>query len=111
MSTPASPRLASKRQFCSRATVKTERPATLSEVWRNEIRWRRAHLASLFRHSNFFFSSPFTVVYNLYIYVLSWFVAVFTVLIGVIVLAGGGDSSITALGLWTIFVVWVLLRR
>ena len=45
-------------ELCSRAAMKTERPATLSEVWRNEVRWRRAHWAKQFRHSSYFLSSP-----------------------------------------------------
>ncbi|HET8669240.1 MAG TPA: hypothetical protein VFM05_01060, partial [Candidatus Saccharimonadales bacterium] len=41
-------------QFAEEAVVWTHRPATLSEFWNNEVRWRRAHLQSLvsgFRHN------------------------------------------------------------
>jgi cellulose synthase/poly-beta-1,6-N-acetylglucosamine synthase-like glycosyltransferase len=100
-----------KREFCPQAAVKTERPATLGEYWRNEVRWRRAHWASLFRHPSYFLSTPFTMVSNLYIYLLSWFAAVFTVSAGVIALTGRGDSRLVALGLWAVFAAWVLLRR
>jgi cellulose synthase/poly-beta-1,6-N-acetylglucosamine synthase-like glycosyltransferase len=100
-----------KREFCSQAAVKTERPATLGEYWRNEVRWRRAHLASLFRHSSYFLSSPFAVVSSLYIYLLSWFAVMFTVLVTVFALTGRSDSRKFVLGLWAVFAAWVLLRR
>ena len=34
------------RAYARDAVVHTERPATLREFWQNELRWRRAHLAS-----------------------------------------------------------------
>lgn len=100
-----------QRTFCSGAIVKTERPATLPEYWRNEIRWRRAHIASLFRLSNYFLSSPVTAISNLYIYILSWFTAIFTILVGVIALTQSSEIRIVSFDLWLLFMMWILFRR
>jgi len=100
-----------ERVFCPEATVKTERPSTLQEFWENEIRWRRAHLASLFRHSNYYLKVPISVISNLYIYVLAWFTALFTVSVGVISLTQSGEIRTIVLTLWSLFMLWILLRR
>ena len=89
----------------------TERPATLPEYWRNEVRWRRAHLASLFRLSGLFLFNPMAAGVNLYIYALAWFSALCTLLVGVVAVIGTGDIRIAALELWIVFIAWLLLRR
>jgi cellulose synthase/poly-beta-1,6-N-acetylglucosamine synthase-like glycosyltransferase len=99
------------RAFCPQAHLYTERPATLPEYWRNEVRWRRAHLASLFRHAGFFLGSPAATAVSLYIYALSWFTALFTLLISVVALTGADHIKTIVIGLWVVFIGWVLLRR
>lgn len=101
------------RAFCSRAIVHTERPATLQEYWSNEVRWRRAHLNSLFRLPGYFLSSPASVCLNLYIYALSWMSILTTCAISIIVVTGTGSDEMrkVCLTLWIIFVLWILLRR
>ncbi len=100
-----------KRTHCPAAIVKTERPATLHEYWRNEIRWRRAHIASLFRLPDYFLSTPVTAISNLYIYILSWFIALFTMLVGGISLTQISEIRVVAFDLWFVFMMWILLRR
>jgi cellulose synthase/poly-beta-1,6-N-acetylglucosamine synthase-like glycosyltransferase len=39
-----------RKAFVESSHVLSERPATLAEVWRNEVRWRRAHLRLLLAH-------------------------------------------------------------
>ena len=65
-------------------------PATLREYWKNEVRWRRAHLASLYRHKATYLGSPRAVVTNIYLYVLAWAVASGTVAALVLVFSGDG---------------------
>jgi cellulose synthase/poly-beta-1,6-N-acetylglucosamine synthase-like glycosyltransferase len=100
-----------RRAICQQAIVYTERPATLPEYWRNELRWRRAHLASLFRLPGFFLANPVAAAASMYIYALAWFGALFTLLVCAIGLAGAGALRMPALALWAIFVAWLLLRR
>jgi cellulose synthase/poly-beta-1,6-N-acetylglucosamine synthase-like glycosyltransferase len=99
------------RAVCPQAEVYTERPATLPEYWRNEVRWRRAHLASVFRLSGFFLANLVAAGLNLYIYALAWFSALFTLVVCALALTGTGDTRIAALGLWVVFSAWVFLRR
>jgi cellulose synthase/poly-beta-1,6-N-acetylglucosamine synthase-like glycosyltransferase len=100
-----------ERAYCPQACLNTERPATLAEFWRNEIRWRRAHMASLFRHAAHFFNTPFAVLRNLYIYALAWFTALFTVLVCIIALTQNDDLRNLAISVWMVFITWLLLRR
>jgi len=93
--------------YCPNAVVYSERPATVTEYWRNEIRWRRAHLQSLFRIPDYFLRTPVSTATNLYIYALAWFTLIFTVVAGIALLAG--NIQITAL--WLTFLFWVLARR
>jgi cellulose synthase/poly-beta-1,6-N-acetylglucosamine synthase-like glycosyltransferase len=100
-----------RRAICQQAIVYTERPATLPEYWRNELRWRRAHLASLFRLPGFFLANPFAAAASMYIYALAWFGTLFTLLACALWLAGAGALRTPALALWALFVAWLLLRR
>jgi len=40
------------KSFAPDALLSTQRPATLAQFWKNEIRWRRAHLKLLLHHHN-----------------------------------------------------------
>ncbi|WP_129672185.1 glycosyltransferase family 2 protein [Candidatus Chloroploca sp. Khr17] len=99
------------RAVCPEAIVYTERPATLAEYWRNEVRWRRAHLASLFRLRSVFLGTPLRAVTNLYIYVLGWFSLGLTLLACGAALWGPPAARKTLPRLWALFVAWLLLRR
>lgn len=100
-----------RRAVSQKASVLTSRPATLGEYWRNEVRWRRAHLASLFRLHQFFLSQPLTIIQNLYIYILAWVVLVLTICLGIMAIVGTYELRMMSIAMWLIFALWVLLRR
>jgi cellulose synthase/poly-beta-1,6-N-acetylglucosamine synthase-like glycosyltransferase len=93
------------------ALVYTERPSTLAEYWYNEVRWRRAHLSSLFRVSSYFLRDPLTAFVSLYIYMLAWFSALLSLLALVIGVLGRGSLRWVVPTLWGLFATWVLGRR
>jgi len=99
------------RAYCRDAVVLTERPSTLREYWRNEIRWRRAHLASLIRFRDYFFGDALTGLKSLYPYVLAWGGAAISAVAVVIVSIGSPDERAGAIGFWAIAIAWLLLRR
>jgi cellulose synthase/poly-beta-1,6-N-acetylglucosamine synthase-like glycosyltransferase len=97
--------------FCPRALVYTERPATLAQYWHNELRWRRAHLASLFRLHEHFLDGWLSALRSLYFYGLAWFCVVFTCSVFALLLVGSAQLRITGLLLWALFLGWLCLRR
>jgi cellulose synthase/poly-beta-1,6-N-acetylglucosamine synthase-like glycosyltransferase len=98
------------RASCPDAIVWTERPSTVSEYWKNEVRWRRAHLKSLLRLRQQFMGNPIAALGSLYIYGLSWFV-------GLLGLASVGgllmhvEGARLIIGAWLIVTGWAMLRR
>jgi GT2 family glycosyltransferase len=54
------------------ALLLTDRPATFGEWWRNELRWRRIHLVSLFRSADSELSTPYGAARALYPYLSAW---------------------------------------
>ena len=100
-----------RRVFCAEAVVFTERPTTLAEYWQNEMRWRRAHFASLFRHRDYFLADPRSLLTRLHIYALAWFSAGWTLLAGVLAAAGDQEVRSFVLAVWAVFAGWLLLRR
>lgn len=98
------------RAFCRDAVLRTERPSTFAEFWHNEIRWRRAHLASLIHLRDYFFGDMVTGLRSVYPYVLAWAAAAIT-LVALIVSIGRPEDRATASGFWAIAVAWLLLRR
>jgi cellulose synthase/poly-beta-1,6-N-acetylglucosamine synthase-like glycosyltransferase len=99
------------RTFCRRAVVYTERPATLREYWRNELRWRRAHLTSIIRLREHFLRDVFSAFKSLYLYTLAWFSVLLTCAAVAAILLGSPQVRSSALILWALFVAWVALRR
>lgn len=97
--------------YCRYAVVHTGLPSTLNEYWRNELRWRRAHLSSLFRLPDLFFGSPAKIIKSSYIYVLAWGSAVFTILAILLVMFSRGRLAPQVLEFWAVLAAWVLLRR
>ena len=61
-----------RRVFAADALIGSHRPATLTEWWRNELRWRRLHLRSLFRLKTGLLDDPATAARHLYPYLTSW---------------------------------------
>jgi cellulose synthase/poly-beta-1,6-N-acetylglucosamine synthase-like glycosyltransferase len=99
------------RVFCAQARVYTQRPATLSEYWRNEVRWRRAHLASLFRLRSHFLRDISSAVKSLYVYILAWCSVLITLGTILVTLMGWPHIRTLTLLMWFLFVVWLGLRR
>jgi poly-beta-1,6-N-acetyl-D-glucosamine synthase len=99
------------REYCAEAIVHTERPATLGEYWTNEVRWRRAHLASLFRHPGHFLANPVQAMSALYVYVLAWATVSFSLLVAALLVTGPRTSRGLALRAWGLLVAWLGLRR
>lgn len=97
--------------YCRHAVVETELPSSIPEYWHNELRWRRAHLSSLLRHSSYFLGSPKMMIRSIYIYLLSWGGAIATLAMAFFILPASGRMALPALVLWTALVSWVLLRR
>lgn len=107
-------RLASQqicRAYCKRAIVHTELPASIQDFWRNELRWRRAHLSSIQRFPDYFFSDPAKVIDHIYIYILAWAAVAATLGVAILVLITGGHLAVQTLVPWAAMAAWVLLRR
>jgi cellulose synthase/poly-beta-1,6-N-acetylglucosamine synthase-like glycosyltransferase len=99
------------RFYCPAATVITERPATLAEYWRNELRWRRAHLASLTRLHDHFLGTPVAALANLYLYALAWATLALTIGSATAALAGPPGVRRGAVSTWVLCIAWIALRR
>lgn len=100
-----------RRAVSPQAVVVTERPATLGEYWHNEVRWRRAHFASLLRHHKTFLAGPLAAGLSLYLYALAWFVLASMIATTLVVLLARGELQGFVSGLWIVFIAWLLLRR
>jgi cellulose synthase/poly-beta-1,6-N-acetylglucosamine synthase-like glycosyltransferase len=98
------------RVFCPNARIRTHRPATLEEYWKNELRWRRAHFRSLIRLKNYFMSDLRTTVRSFYFYALSWFSVLFSLFVVILVTTVSPIASL-ALSIWGLFICWLLFRR
>jgi cellulose synthase/poly-beta-1,6-N-acetylglucosamine synthase-like glycosyltransferase len=99
------------RTFCPDAVVHTERPATLGEYWRNQVRWRRAHFGSILRLSDHFLRDLVSAVTHLYIYALAWAFAWLALATCVALMAGNGRMGTVLGSLLGTIAAWVLLRR
>jgi len=100
-----------ERIFCPQAVLQTEISTTLRDYFRTEIRWRRAHLNSLVRHSSFFMPNLLALTKSLYIYFLTWFIVLTGLGAGVILIFGPHEIRLMAPILWVSLVAWLLLRR
>jgi biofilm PGA synthesis N-glycosyltransferase PgaC len=99
------------RGYCRGATLRTERPATLREFWKNEVRWRRAHLVSLFHLRRYFFRSVRSALGGLYPYIAGWVAALLTAFSIAVLSTGDPDLRRRVLALWGITIGWLLLQR
>ena len=97
--------------YCHDAVVTTSRPATVGEFWQNERRWRKAHLAAVWRHRHFLLNSIPKAIMQLFFYGLSLGMAVLaTLLLGT--LLRGATTLAAVLGLIGLgLAVWMLGRR
>ena len=99
------------RLVCQDAVLYTERPATLAEYWRNELRWRRAHLASLFRLPRYFLGDVRSIIQNLYLYGLSWFTICFSCGLMLMALPWAANVRVDVFLFWFLFIGWLAFRR
>lgn len=97
--------------YTADAKVYSERPATLLEFWDNEVRWRRAHLQSLWRHRGFFFKTGSQALQSLSFYIvtgMSSIAAVICIARGL----GNRHKFLDKIGpLASLFLGWVAIRR
>lgn len=94
------------RAYCPGAVIHTERPATLAEWWHNDVRWRRAHLASLFRLRQHFLGTPRAALGNLYPYLLGWLCVGATLLAAASAVAAPPPARQAILSAWATLVAW-----
>ncbi len=55
--------------FAKGARLVTDRPATLSESWKHQVRWRRTHLSGLWEHRKTLLGKPSQAFIQLYFYI------------------------------------------
>ncbi len=99
------------RAYARDAIVQTERPATLPEFWHNELRWRRAHLASIVRGQAHGPKDRRRLVRDLYIYGLAWLTFTATAIGGLALTTGTRHVKVRAISLWAVGVAWLAVRR
>jgi cellulose synthase/poly-beta-1,6-N-acetylglucosamine synthase-like glycosyltransferase len=90
------------------AVVRTERPASLGEYWRNELRWRRAHLRWLLRQPAQARSLA-ALLQSLYPYCLAWAGGLALLLILALALSEH-PATVPTLSGTGLLASWVLLR-
>ena len=100
-----------QKAFAERALVWTHRPATLSEFWKNEVRWRRAHLLDAWRHRQTIFSDTKNFVNNLSFYVVAC--ATCISILAAISVAGITEQSVAhpLVVFIALFLLWIMGRR
>jgi cellulose synthase/poly-beta-1,6-N-acetylglucosamine synthase-like glycosyltransferase len=64
-----------RKVFAPDAVIRTHRPATVGEWWRNEMRWRRLHLLSLLRLRRGLLDTPESAARHLLPYGVAWGIA------------------------------------
>lgn len=57
--------------FAKGARLVTDRPATIKESWKHQVRWRRTHLSGMWEHRAALLKHPVDVFGQLYFYLLS----------------------------------------
>jgi cellulose synthase/poly-beta-1,6-N-acetylglucosamine synthase-like glycosyltransferase len=67
-----------RKVFVPDAVIRSHRPATVRDWWRNELRWRRLHLRSLSRLRASLLAHPVPMARHLYPYIASWTAFVLT---------------------------------
>lgn len=103
--------LGKTKVFVPDAKLLTELPATLPEFARNEIRWRRAHIHSLFRLKRRFLSNPWAAFLDLYYYFISLLFVTLPIAALAVFLVIGAQMAFFLLALWGVFIAWLTARR
>jgi len=58
-------------EFAEGARLTTDRPSTLKESWRHQVRWRRTHVSGMWEHRSALLRQPADLFKQLYGYLLS----------------------------------------
>ncbi|MAU11470.1 MAG: hypothetical protein CL607_16730 [Anaerolineaceae bacterium] len=99
------------KAFAESAKVVTQRPATLAEFWKNEVRWRRAHMQSLLRQFAAGEGSLLQRILAWRFYIVAFIPLVLLLLIGISALLGFGQVALTFIGILVLFLIWSLGRQ
>lgn len=99
------------KAFAGGAHVHTQRPATLAEYWKNEIRWRRAHLSHLWRQRDWFLRSVRDAFQNTSPYLVALFPFFCALGIAVGIVAGSEDALSFWLIVSSIYLIWIFVHR
>ena len=96
--------------FAESASLTTDRPSTVGESWKHQVRWRRTHLNGMWEHRSTMLAQPAELFRQLYGYLLSVGLAVmvFAALV-VIILRPDWISSV--LNLAAMMFVWLCVRQ
>lgn len=78
--------------FAEGALLTTDRPATVGESWRHQVRWRRTHLAGMWEHRATLLKRPLELFSQAYGYLLS---------VGVALLALAGAVTLPLRPAWS----------
>ena len=100
-------RIEAPKVFARDARVKTQRPTTFLQFWKNEVRWRRAHLHFLLRQSRV----PLTFLRGSLFYIVALAPCVGLLLALALLVIGYSAAALVLLKLTAIFLLWVLGRR
>lgn len=92
------------------ARLLASRPTTLKEYWQNEVRWRRTHLHGLWEYGAFFLEQPWMAFGQLYVYVLSTFLAL-AAISGVLLTIFWPAARLVICGAAGLTVLWIAGRR
>ncbi len=96
--------------FAEKAHLTTDRPATLEESWKHQVRWRRTHLNGMWEHRALLVKQPVELFRQLYGYLLSVGLS-FLVLTALFTVLFQPASIQTVLSLIALVVVWLCVRQ
>ncbi len=93
--------------YTPEAILYTERPATFNEFWQNETRWRRAHLAGLWRHRHILLQHLSQIIEKTLFYIIAFPIAlIFFISIASLV---AGEFNLAA---WcSLVLIWIIGRQ
>ena len=96
--------------FAREAHLTTDRPATLVESWKHQVRWRRTHLNGMWEHRSTLLKQPMELFQQLYSYLLSVGLSLLVLSILVTILFWPGLIPI-GLNLLALSIVWLCFRQ
>jgi cellulose synthase/poly-beta-1,6-N-acetylglucosamine synthase-like glycosyltransferase len=96
--------------FAEGASLTTDRPATLKESWKHQLRWRRTHLNGLWEHRRKLLRQPADLLMQLYEYLLSLGLAVL-ILATVVTLLIWPATARAVVHVPVMVLVWLSARR